>query len=103
MTKLLKTHVAKAWLLSEIIESLDKLYVSNLQKTAQSLRDGLKQHRSYCINLNCLKFLAYPARFERVTYALEAIEFTVVLDETIFLPLTYHWHKTVTIRHSYKG
>ena len=46
--------------------------------TLLRLCNGLKQHCSYCIRLNCLRFLACPARlarryfvFKRATYALE--------------------------------
>ena len=42
-----------------------------MDKTVQSLCNGLQQHNYHCIRLYCLRFLACPARFERATYALE--------------------------------
>ena len=45
-----------------------------MDKTVQSLCNGLKQHHCHCIRLYYLKFLACPARFERATYALEAVK-----------------------------
>ena len=44
-----------------------------MDKTVQSLCNGLKQHHCHCIRLYYLKFLVCPARFERATYALEEI------------------------------
>ena len=46
-----------------------------LVQPVNKLCNGLKQDYNYCMRLNCLKFLACPARFERATYALE--EFVV--------------------------
>ena len=48
------------------------------EQTVQSLCNELKQHSSYCIRLNCLRFLACPARFERATYALEALKMRLI-------------------------
>ena len=57
--------------MGELDEIFRVLGEEPMDKTVQSLCNGLKQHHCHCIRLYYLKFLACPARFERATYALE--------------------------------
>ena len=59
--------------MGELDEIFRVLGEEPMDKTVQSLCNGLKQHHCHCIRLYYLKFLACPARFERATYALEEI------------------------------
>ena len=60
--------------MGELDEIFRVLGEEPMDKTVQSLCNGLKQHHCHCIRLYYLKFLACPARFERATYALEALK-----------------------------